>query len=270
MTVRSLQNKIKNHSTLYENFCFDNKSKVIVFDEPFGLKLLLKTWIKSYFSPYHLIIHNSNTWLDIPKYRMGKSLIFTLKRCIRKSLMRRKQGLIVVAKFLKHYLEQNGEVNVKYLPFIKLRNYHKSTESKSENILVIPGSVSPLKRYEKVLIILEKYPNIDTVVFLGEIVKGYVHEFSKFSKSLKENTKCEVITFSKRVDELEFDNYMAKGKICFIDFERLIKTNEGYTEIFGESKESGTFWLAAKYNIPLIAPITRNDINGLCTIKLPN
>lgn len=265
MKIRKLVNIVENHNSLYENFEISDASALVIFDEPYGLKLLVKTWLYSFFFSYSLIVHNCNTWLDLKSARKGSGLKFAVKRFLRKSLMRRKESVIVVADSLREYMIANGENDVVFLPFVNQSKYENLIPNSRLNRLVIPGTVSKHKRYDRLIDILCKYSEINQVVFLGRIEHNYKEEFKQLIYDIRSKTACTIHYFEDYVSTDIFEGFLRSSKFCFVDFEPEIITKERYLESFAVSKESGAFWLATKFKMSLIAPMERNDIVGLET-----
>lgn len=265
MKIKKLINLVENHKSLYENFEITDSSALVIFDEPYGLKLLIKTWLCSFFFSYSIIVHNCNTWLDLKAARKGSGLKFTLKRFLRKSLMRRKEFVIVVADRLREYMRANGEENVIFLPFINHSKYENLIPKSRLNRLIIPGTVSLHKRYDRLVSVLCKFSEINEVVFLGRLDHNYKEQFKKLECDILRQTASKILYFESYVSADIFEGFLRSSKFCFVDFEPEIITKERYLESFTVSKESGAFWLAAKYKMSLIAPMERNDIVGLDT-----
>ena len=261
MNYVGIKNQVSNHKSFYRNFTISKNSDSgrVLIDEPYGLGLLLKSILLYIHSDYDLIIHNVNTWLDIKNTRRKRGFIFTIKRWLRKIILWKAKSIIVVGIPLMEKWQKYSKKNVKYYPFIPPSNITIPSRYCKERIIIVPGSVNRLKRYDRIIKLIEKI-EYDEVHFLGVVQKGCDDLVEEIIQSLSKHNRHKVRFYRERIDQSDFDEKMQEAYLIVVDFEENIITTEGYLEVFGQSKESGTFWLAAFYRKPLAAPIMREDI----------
>lgn len=267
MKYKKLINKVKNHKTLYDNFSFSTYNKTILVDEPYGLRLLFLGLFLYSWRDYHLIIHNLNTWLDLPQHRTGKGLKFLLKRYLRKFILLRSKAVIVVALPLKRYFIKHSSKEVHYVPFVNVNKFVKPKTLLGKNIVVIPGTVSRLKRYDRIIAKLNDLQS-DEIHFLGKVDSNSLDIPETLRLRISPELRDKLHFYNNRIPEKQFSDLIEKSNVILVDFNESIITKEEYIEYFGISKESGTFWLAALYGKKLFAPIFRDDILDLDIIVL--
>jgi hypothetical protein len=257
-------NNIPNHECFYQNFSFSPISRVILVDEPYGLRSIVTTWIRTRFCSYDLIVHNCNTWLGISACDV--SIKGEVKSFFRRLILRGTRKVIVAAPALRDYfksVEQNK--NVIYYPFDPCDMSDFVLKLKS-SILIHPGGVNDLKRYDRLKLLL-KEELFDEVIFLGKSNSDTVDKyFGDIIESPGLNTK--LTFFYDYISDAEFHNYMINASALFVDFYSPIRTKEGYFERFGVTKESGAYWLAIKYRLPIYSPLLRPDLSQIEILPL--
>lgn len=263
MKINFIYNSVNNHASFYRNFSLEQNAEYCLIDEPYGLRLLLYTYILSRYKKYYLVVHNCNTWFQHKKFSAGSGVLFNLKAFLRRSIVSRANTIIVVSEFQKTYLSQLGINQVISLPFINQSDYEVSFIEPATCLLVVPGTVSRLKRYDRIVHFIKQHKEISQVSFLGSVDLEFREDFMDIVEIIESETGCKVEYSFNHVSDDKFSLVMRMSSYCFVDYHEKVITKEGYYESFGISKDSGTFWLAAKYGLKLVAPILRRDIPGL-------
>ena len=257
-------NRQENHRTFYDNFTFSKKSDIFLVDEPYGLRALLITLFLSSLCKFDLVVHNCNTWIN--SEALGSGFKFRLKAFLRRIILSRSKSILVVAPVLSDYLKNYLlDKPIKFYPFMANRviDHRPNLNLK---ILVHPGGLSELKKYDRLRDIIVK-GIFDEVVILGkspsELRERYLGDILRM-----EVRKTKIIMYSEYVNDKEFHRQMLRASEIFVDFPANIVTREGYSERFGITKESGAYWLALQYGIPIYSPLPRPDLHELSTICL--
>lgn len=246
-----VKNQKRNHQSLYLNL---DKSYQTAFkyvtDEPYGLRELFKVILQARIG--FLIIHNCNKWLELRRNKL--SIIELIRIRMRRIILYRVKGLIFVSPFTKEYFEEKSlnKYYCYYVPFGEVGMYPEKS-GKYQHV-AIPGSMNSTKNYEDLYACLQKHRgNKITVEFLGIASDEYGTFWQKKFRYLS-NPSVEVVIYSEYIDANLFDARLKECDAIFVDFPERIETQEGYIEVYGESKETGSPWLAFKYSKPIIVP----------------
>jgi hypothetical protein len=246
-----VRNRKRNHESLYSNLELSYSANFShVTDEPYGLKELLKVFLQEKIG--FLIIHNCNKWLGLKRTRIH--LIEVIRIFLRQAILKRAKGLIFVSPCTKDYFEQNSKNNYScyYVPFGQVGKY--PVENMRYESIVFPGSMNSTKNYNEIYCWLQVHRgNKIKVEFLGVPTDKFGEFWQSKFRDLS-NPDVEVQTYSEYIDISLFNAILTECDVLYVDFPEELETEEGYIEVYGESKETGAPWLAYKFSKPIIVP----------------
>jgi glycosyltransferase involved in cell wall biosynthesis len=266
--MKAIVGPIDNHISLYKCLGVDyylqfwdysipsKKHYSFYFEEPFSIAQLINAVILSYRVNYSLIIHNSNKWLN-KNYKGQKNLKYFVKSYLRRIILNKCSAVIVVSPSLKSYLLSNDlNKEIVWIPFDCVI-HEKVIKTKDHLVISIPGSMSNLKKYDRILQVLKNLNNTNPksfdVILLGAPIDEYGKKWMENFKNLKLKN-IQITTFENRISDIEFHTILKKSDIILSDFNKKILTYDFYLEEYGLTKETGVGWLAKKYNCLAVLP----------------
>lgn len=199
---------------------------------------------------YILTTHNINTWFT-PK--AGKSIKTLLKYFVRFCFKLKVKGFLVNSKNMLNYV--SGKIEIKkpitYLPF-SLKTMHEEctlVEEEPKNYSVVyPGMVSVKRKdYQLFLELAANFPDV-SFILLGKTI--YSEGAGDVVNQIQENQLKNVIYYDDFVSQEEFSQVMKQSHIIF-SYINVNYNNDGVTEIYGTSKDSGVSYLMTEYCLPL-------------------
>ncbi len=209
-----------------------------------------------------LTIHNVNSFFYHHKNMSLRSFIKNRT----KAIALKKSHFNVFSENLKEQLlKYHPKATVFVIPY---QIYSPTTttpviESTKKLKIVIPGSIDLKRRnYSFILEALKNTSNIQNIqfVFLGKPIglgsNEIIHEFEKFKDS--------VICFKHFVSKVEYEKHMLTADIICGPLNRFYQ-NDGTTEEYGKSKETGITFAMIKYALPCLFPEELTVMNEIKT-----
>lgn len=207
----------------------------------------------------HLTIHNANTWFVKSRIYSIKTL---LKKIIRTIYLKKVDAFIVNSINMLNYIENRVSLKkpIYVVPFSMKQRDKIKKEKNSRISIVYPGMVSKIrKNYDFFLKLANDYTECDFIL-LGKINydEGGEDILNKISSMKLKN----VYYFDFYIDQKIYNSYMEQADILF-SYINIDYNNAGYSEIYGQSKDSGVSYLMLEYCLPLLVNRGFNNFTEL-------
>jgi hypothetical protein len=220
---------------------FESFNEVVFLSITFTWKIIYILYIiKKINTPYSIVVHNINSWLQFGKLNLKNILRYFVKKYI----INNPKHLIVLNKNLKKTLSEKVSKQILVIPF----KMPVTTVSKIQNekpVIVIPGTVDQTKRdYKNILKLFNKINFNYSLVLLGKIKDPAILGL------LKENRN--IIWFEKYISQDIFDQYMKSCNLLLAPTIKEYTWGSSSTEVYGITKASGAEFDCLKYKKQLL------------------
>jgi len=265
-----LYKKVSNKNFLTSSiFKIFNTSDFIIIDELYSFRELASFSVYSLRRPNVLLIHDCNSWLA-PKLPQG--IVQKLKYAMTKRVAKKIGYFGVAGENMLNYCKTDlGVKNVTLVPF-RYADFDPEKDLPDEFYtrgtpirMVVPGMVSKRRNYHELLeaVCQEELKTKVELVLLGKPDKEHGQEIISLAGRLVE--KGYVIRYWNQFVPSEiFDEEIKNAHLLFSHFDTAYRTNNGQTEIYGISKETGIASLM--YNKAKVGLLPK-EFNQMETIK---
>lgn len=217
-----------------------------------------------------LTLHHVNAWLH-PTVQQNhvapfRRIINRIMRPMMDKIINYYDAINVIYPPLKDYIEKQTtyQKHVFTIPsaVFEEKNIAQPTNDSKKVILTIPGLVQKHRKdFHMALSALQKIPesylNNMQLILLGTAFdregKNIIENFQKLSKN-----GLTVQTFDEFIADETFYNIIQKSDILFLPIKIHTRSDNGISEIYGQTVGSGVIYDAIKYAKPVILPDSFN------------
>ena len=233
--------------------------------------ICILTSVQSYFFHYLVLllskvnfvvtIHNLNAWFLTGNKQTLKG---KLKFIVRSLWKVKAKAFVVNSNNMLDYVKSKELTNkpLTVLPFSLRHKSIASLDIKDSEVfkIVYPGMVSTKRKsYDLFLLLATEFPNIEFVL-LGKLMMEEGGE--EILKKIDDMKLLNVKYYNSYVDQVEFDRVMSSAGLIY-SFVNTDYCNDGVTEKYGKTKDSGISYLMLEYGLPLVVNCDFSNFSDL-------
>jgi hypothetical protein len=220
-----------------------NHQDFVIFDELTSFKELMSFAYLNIKVPKIMIIHDCNSWFNPSMPKGVKNL---LKYAFTKLVKQKFNVFAVAGSNMKRYLKKEfPNSNVFLIPF-RYADFDEAIDISPQYIpgdlirICIPGTISKRRNYDAILdnLCVTELKNKLIIDILGKAIGDYG---SKIVSKIDElnNQGYNILYKKDYINNDSFDESVRKANVILSDFDPVYSTNNGQTEVYGITKETG-------------------------------
>lgn len=234
--------------------------EIVILEEHSGNYVSLLWLIFTTKSQIMLTIHNVNSWV---KLTYNRGLTILIKSIIKRLIIEKVAGCIVVSSNVKNYVVDNNLIkNIFMIPFVSInisdfKNGKFLNNNNKRFTIVIPGNVSSKRRdYNTILDTFEELkkelPELK-LVLLGRLIKEDERKIYERINTINSKNANDISYWTTYIEQNLFEEEISKANVLIGNVNIEYSGNDNI-EYYGQSKETGILFLMLKYKKITLVP----------------